>query len=250
MERTLAPRKDQIRTRRRWRALAYGPAGAGECCRRTRHRARASSVRRRARFRLATPHDSHPGRHGRPCCLLRPQRDGSPPEPAEAKQGPLIARAGRRLREEARHEDLLTLGQMLAVHARLHADRVGARDLERAMTFREWNDALLPARQRAARPGPREGRPGRRAGLQLRRVGGDLRRGREGGPGRRPDQLPAGRRRRSATSSRTARPRRSSSRTSCSSVVEEVRADLPVPAGNCIHFGGAPAPPGGAPTRS
>src|SRR3954447_5499486 len=29
---------------------------------------------------------------------------------------------------------------MLAAHARLHADRVGARDLERAMTFREWND--------------------------------------------------------------------------------------------------------------
>jgi fatty-acyl-CoA synthase len=37
-------------------------------------------------------------------------------------------------------KELLTLGQMLAVHARLHADRVGARDLERAMTFREWND--------------------------------------------------------------------------------------------------------------
>jgi acyl-CoA synthetase (AMP-forming)/AMP-acid ligase II len=35
--------------------------------------------------------------------------------------------------------ELLTLGQMLTVHARLLADRTGARDLERAMTFRQWN---------------------------------------------------------------------------------------------------------------
>jgi fatty-acyl-CoA synthase len=35
--------------------------------------------------------------------------------------------------------DLLTVGQMLAVHARLSGDRTGARDLERAMTFREWD---------------------------------------------------------------------------------------------------------------
>ncbi len=35
--------------------------------------------------------------------------------------------------------ELLTLGQMLSVHARLSPDKIGARDLERAMTFREWN---------------------------------------------------------------------------------------------------------------
>ena len=35
--------------------------------------------------------------------------------------------------------DLLTIGQMLSVQARLAPDRQGARDLERAMTFREWN---------------------------------------------------------------------------------------------------------------
>ena len=35
---------------------------------------------------------------------------------------------------------LLTLGQMLSVHARLHPDRIGARDLERSMTFRRWNE--------------------------------------------------------------------------------------------------------------
>jgi fatty-acyl-CoA synthase len=34
---------------------------------------------------------------------------------------------------------LLDLGQMLACHARVSPDRVGARDLERSMTFREWN---------------------------------------------------------------------------------------------------------------
>ncbi len=35
--------------------------------------------------------------------------------------------------------DVLTPGQMLAVQARLQPDRIGARDLERAMTFRQWN---------------------------------------------------------------------------------------------------------------
>ena len=37
-------------------------------------------------------------------------------------------------------KELLTLGQMLTVHARLLGDRVGARDLSRAMTFRQWNE--------------------------------------------------------------------------------------------------------------
>src|SRR5690349_3835355 len=36
--------------------------------------------------------------------------------------------------------DVFTLGQMLSVHARLHPDRTGARDLERSMTFRHWNE--------------------------------------------------------------------------------------------------------------
>lgn len=35
--------------------------------------------------------------------------------------------------------DLLNLGQTLSVQARLQPDRIGARDLERAMTFRQWN---------------------------------------------------------------------------------------------------------------
>src|SRR3712207_211182 len=51
------------------------------------------------------------------------------------------ARTGRaRFSGEAGMKELLTLGQMLAVHARLHCDRPGARDLDRAMTFRQWDE--------------------------------------------------------------------------------------------------------------
>ncbi len=35
---------------------------------------------------------------------------------------------------------LMTIGEMLSTQARLQPDRLGARDLERAMTFRDWND--------------------------------------------------------------------------------------------------------------
>ena len=37
-------------------------------------------------------------------------------------------------------KDLLNFGQMLSVHARLSPNRIGARDLERSMTFAQWND--------------------------------------------------------------------------------------------------------------
>jgi acyl-CoA synthetase (AMP-forming)/AMP-acid ligase II len=37
-------------------------------------------------------------------------------------------------------KELLTLGQMLSVHARLAPERAGARDLTRALTFRQWNE--------------------------------------------------------------------------------------------------------------
>ena len=36
-------------------------------------------------------------------------------------------------------KDLLNFGQMLSVHARVTPNRVGARDLERSMTFTQWN---------------------------------------------------------------------------------------------------------------
>ena len=37
-------------------------------------------------------------------------------------------------------KDILTFGQMLTVHQRLQPDRIGARDLDRAMTFGQWNE--------------------------------------------------------------------------------------------------------------
>ncbi len=36
-------------------------------------------------------------------------------------------------------KELLTIGQMLSVHARLFPDRIGVRDLDRAMNFPQWN---------------------------------------------------------------------------------------------------------------
>ena len=37
-------------------------------------------------------------------------------------------------------KDLLNFGEMLSVHARLSPNRIGARDLDRAMTFAQWNE--------------------------------------------------------------------------------------------------------------
>ena len=37
-------------------------------------------------------------------------------------------------------KDLLNFGQMLSVHARITPSRVGARDLDRSMTFTQWNE--------------------------------------------------------------------------------------------------------------
>src|SRR6201988_2017596 len=37
-------------------------------------------------------------------------------------------------------KDLLNFGQMLSVHARVTPSRLGARDLERSMTFAQWNE--------------------------------------------------------------------------------------------------------------
>src|SRR5579863_2918546 len=36
--------------------------------------------------------------------------------------------------------NLAHVGDVLALHARLHPDKIGARDLEREMTFRVWRD--------------------------------------------------------------------------------------------------------------
>ena len=42
--------------------------------------------------------------------------------------------------EELNVKDLLNFGQMLSVHSRVTPNRIGARDLERSMTFTQWNE--------------------------------------------------------------------------------------------------------------
>ena len=42
--------------------------------------------------------------------------------------------------EEWNMKDLLNFGEMLSVHARLAPNRLGARDLDRSMTFAQWNE--------------------------------------------------------------------------------------------------------------
>src|SRR6478735_231273 len=42
--------------------------------------------------------------------------------------------------EERNVKDLLNFGQMLSVHARVAPNHIGARDLDRAMTFTQWNE--------------------------------------------------------------------------------------------------------------
>ena len=139
-------------------------------------------------------------------------------------------------------KELLTFGQMLAVHARLHADRVGARDLERAMTFREWNDRSCRLANALLGLGLRKGdrvavlaynrvewveiyAAAAKAGLivvpiNFRLVGPEIRyvvENAEAGALIVEDALLG--------------------------AVEEVRGDLPVPAGRLVHLGG-PCPAG------
>ena len=59
----------------------------------------------------------------------------------------------------------LTIGQMLTAHARLQPNRIGARDLERAMTFREWNGRSCRLANALLGSGAAQGRPRRGAGL-------------------------------------------------------------------------------------
>ena len=62
---------------------------------------------------------------------------------------------------------LLTLSDFVATHARVHPDKIGARDSKRALSYRGLGRARQPAGQRAAGPRSRQGRSGRAAGLQL-----------------------------------------------------------------------------------
>ena len=102
----------------------------------------------------------------------------------------------------------------------------------------------LPARQRACSASGSPRAIASRPRLQLPRMAGDLRRRRHGRAGRRADQLPPGRHRRSATSSRTARRGRSSCRTSLLDVVEACAPSFRSRHANFIRFGARACPAG------
>ena len=140
-------------------------------------------------------------------------------------------------------KELLNLGQMLTAHARLSPDRIGARDLERTMTFRAMERALP-----AGSPMPCSASASPRATgsrvlayncvewVEIYAATA------KAGPGRRSDQLPPGRPGNPLHRRELPKPPRSSSRTTSSSVVEEIRANLPIPPSNFIHFGGGRMP--------
>ena len=140
-------------------------------------------------------------------------------------------------------KELLPLGQMLAVHARLHGGRMGARDLDRSMNFREWNERSCRLANALRGMGLAKGdrvavlaynrlewaeiyAATAKAGLiavpiNFRLVGSEVRFLLEDAGASAvivQDELMG--------------------------VVEEIRADLPVPAANLIHFGERPCPAG------
>ena len=152
-------------------------------------------------------------------------------------------------------KDLLNLGQMLSAHARLSPNRIGARDLDRAMTFAQWNERSCRLANALLGLGLSKGdrvavlaynciewveiyAATAKAGLvavpiNFRLVGAEVRfivENAEASAIIVQDEL--------------------------AGVVEEVRADLPIPAGNFIHFGAsstsgcARARPDTAPTRT
>ena len=139
--------------------------------------------------------------------------------------------------------DLLTIGQMLSVHARVLGDATGARDLERSMTFRQWNERSCRLANALLGLGLAKGdrvavlayncvewleiyAATAKAGLiavpiNFRLTGAESRYIVENAEATAlivQDELLG--------------------------VVEEVRGDLPVPAGNLIHFGRSPCPAG------
>src|ERR671920_312506 len=164
--------------------------------------------------------------------------------PAEPARGSHPATKPPRPKARARNmNDLLTLGQMLTVHARLLPDRTGARDLDRAMTFAQWNERSCRLANALLGLGLSKGdrvavlayncvewveiyTATAKAGLvavpiNFRLVGPEVRfivENAEASALIVQDEL--------------------------AGVVEEVRADLPVPADNFIHFGARACPAG------
>lgn len=140
-------------------------------------------------------------------------------------------------------QELLTFGQMLSVHARLMPERIGARDLERSVSFRLWNERACRLANALLGLGLAKGArvavlayncvewaeiyaATAKAGLvavpiNFRLVGKEVRfivDNAEAGALIVQDEL--------------------------AGIVEEIRANLPVPDGNVIHFGAKSCPAG------
>jgi acyl-CoA synthetase (AMP-forming)/AMP-acid ligase II len=140
-------------------------------------------------------------------------------------------------------KDLLNLGQMLSVHARLSPDKVGARDLSRQMTFRQWNERTCRLAHALLGLGLSKGdrfavlayncvewlefyAAAAKSGLVIVPINFRLI-----GPEIRFILDNAG-----ATALIV--------QDELAGVVEDIRADLPIPAANIIHFGERPCPAG------
>ena len=139
--------------------------------------------------------------------------------------------------------ELLTFGQMLSVHARLMPGRTGARDLARAMSFRQWNERACRLGNALLGLGLAKGArvavlaynciewaeiyaATAKAGLvavpiNFRLVGKEV-----------------------AFIVENAEAAAIIVQDELAGIVEEVRADLRIPAGNVIHFGTGPCPKG------
>ncbi|HMR30570.1 MAG TPA: AMP-binding protein [Geminicoccaceae bacterium] len=140
-------------------------------------------------------------------------------------------------------KELLTVGQMLAVHACVLGEASGARDLERAMTFRQWNgrscrlaNALLGL---GLAKGDRVAVLAHNCVEWLEIYGATAKAGLI--------VVPINFRltgREALYIVENAEATALIVQDELAGLVEEVRADLPVPAANLVHFGRAPCPAG------
>jgi len=140
-------------------------------------------------------------------------------------------------------KELLTIGQMLTVHARVLGEASGARDLERAMTFKQWNERACRLANALLGLGLAKG--DRVAILAYNRVewleiyaatakAGLI-------------AVPINFRLTGAEARYIVENAEAAAlivQDELVGIVEEIRADLSIPAANLIHFGRAPCPAG------
>ena len=146
---------------------------------------------------------------------------------------------------------VLNVGQIVAAHARLQPDKIGARDSKRALTFAQWNERSNRLANALLGLGLVKGdRVALLAyncveWLELYVGAGQGRAGRGAG------QLPSDTGRRSNTSSRNCEARAMVVQDALLESVEPVRANLPLIGKDAwVHFGGTRTPRGLARLRS